>query len=180
MSALSLFRISSIFITLSPSMSFFPLYPIILLLFGCPLVFYSLSHQLNFLSLFHTVCHFCTINEPLFHWYKKKKIQAQLRHQSMQWPSFRLEPYLKLKLSPPKMQWLPFFVFVNNSVTVQCDAIWNGLSSLLLSLSPPSKRKYPTCNGVKIGLGALSEKRPESFIARKSPSPISFRFIRTF
>lgn len=69
------------------------------------------------------------------------------------------------------MQWLPlFFVFVNNYVKVhrQCDAFWNGLSLLLLSLS----QKCPTCNGVKSGLGAVSEKRPKSFIARKPPSPL--------
>ena len=85
-----------------------------------------------------------------------------------------MEPYLKLKLFPFKMQWPPFFVFVNNYVKVRwvCDAIQNGLSSLLLSLSPPPKRKCPICNGVKSGLGALSESVQNLSLLERPLSPL--------
>lgn len=77
-------------------------------------------------------------------------------------------------VSPPKMQWMPFFVFVNNCVKVrrQCDAIWDGLSSLLLGLSP----KCPTCNGVKSGLGAVSESG-QNLSLLESPLPTALLLI---
>lgn len=79
-----------------------------------------------------------------------------------------------MKFYHTKIQCLPFFVFVNNFVKVrqQCDVVWDGLSSLLLSLSPPSKRKCPMCNGIKIGLGPLSESSHNLSLLEPPPRPM--------
>lgn len=70
-----------------------------------------LLHHIHFLCLPPCLCRFCSISKPQFHRRKKQALtlvhthihcNTQLRHQSLRWPSFRLEPYLKLKLCPPQ------------------------------------------------------------------------------
>lgn len=125
--------------------------PFILSIYGCPpLVFHSLSHHLHFLPLLPSIslCFFGV----------KRKKTCTIKTSKPAVAQFPSGTISKIEIVLPKMNWLPFFVFVNHFVKVhrQCDAIWNELSSLLSSLSPPSKRESPKCNGVRIGLGALS------------------------
>lgn len=140
-SYVTLSSISEPYLSFSPAISHFLLYPFILLSLWLSSFFLPHFLFLLILCLFHIISisslslSVSVVFVPSislgFFGIKKKHTHTQLRHQSLQWPSFRLEPYLKLKWipPPPKCSCCPFLCLLIIVVKCVCNVMLFGMGS---------------------------------------------------